>query len=46
MEDLMPDWFEGEGLIDLDFDEGDGWNGVPDWMPTRPDDGLMWDMIQ
>lgn len=46
MDNVMPDWIDGESLIDADFDELDGWSGVPDWLPTRPDDGLYWDMIQ
>jgi len=39
----MPD---DDGGLDPGFDEFDAWSGVPNWMPSRPDDGLMWEWIQ
>lgn len=45
MDDLEPDggndWTDG--TLDADFDDA-GW--IPEWTPSRPDDGLYWDWIQ
>jgi len=32
MPDLPPD--DGASLLDLDFDDGEGW--LPDWLPRHP----------
>lgn len=48
MTDAIPDWppDDDDGVIDPDFDDDDGEGWLPDWLPSRHDDGLYWDLVQ
>ena len=46
MDDVTPESIDDDGLLDPGFDDFDGWSGLPDWLPSRPDDGLYWDLVQ